>query len=196
MRVPDIDIINRVIMGALADIGYTEHWEESGTMSVYETVQLVKTVKGSIVMSSYPVGSIVPFYTDTLPDGCILADGATYLKEDYPELYDMTPLVMRTPTDFSVPDLRDKFLYGSGVNAVRAEGGEENVTLTVAQMPNHTHTFTSPTFGIDVESVGVPDPTGVGNPPAVLTTSSAGGNQSHNNMPPYYVVKYAIFAGF
>lgn len=196
LRVPNIDIIQRVVMGALAEIGFTDRWIEDGTMSLYETVQLVKSVKGSVVMSSYPVGSIVPFYLDTLPDGCLLADGSTYLKSDYPELWDVSPVSMRTLTDFTLPDLTDRFLIATGNNPVRSVGGEDAVTLDVTQMPSHTHTFTSPTFGIDVESVGVPDPTGVGNPPAVLTTSSTGGNQPHNNMPPYYAVKYAIFAGF
>lgn len=39
----------------------------------------------------------------------------------------------------NVPDLRDKFVLGSGPKAVAATGGAATVTLTKAQMPVHNH---------------------------------------------------------
>lgn len=46
------------------------------------------------------------------------------------------------------PDLRNRFVVGAGGNyAVNATGGENTVSLTTAQMPNHTHSFSATTGG-------------------------------------------------
>lgn len=53
------------------------------------------------------------------------------------------------------PDLRDKFIIASGVtNAVNTAGGADNVTLSIAQLPAHTHTATTSTDGNHLHSQG------------------------------------------
>jgi microcystin-dependent protein len=45
----------------------------------------------------------------------------------------------------TTPDLRDRFVVGSGLSyTVNTTGGEISHTLTVAEMPAHTHTVTDP----------------------------------------------------
>lgn len=39
----------------------------------------------------------------------------------------------------NTPDLRDKFVLGASNYTVGATGGEKEVTLTVAQIPSHSH---------------------------------------------------------
>lgn len=84
-------------------------------------------------------------------------------------------------------DLRGKFLFGANENyAVGDEGGEENVTLTISQMPRHDHGLYTQN-GSDMNRAKI-----------TVTTSNAtktgdytaytGGSQPHNNMPPYRVV--------
>lgn len=106
------------------------------------------------------------------------------------------------PTDWALcngenntPDLRDKFVLGAGSSyAVNATGGEITHTLTITEMPCHTHT----------ENIPI-DKHGSENNPALTytensdeafvtfgTTSSSGGDQPHNNMPPYYALAYIM----
>ena len=96
-------------------------------------------------------------------------------------------------TNFLRPDLRRRMAagMGSGYN-LGAIGGYENVTLTVAQMPSHSHK-------LYVQYVGAKGPNAwIGaapSTPSFYQTESVGGGLSHSNMPPYIVLNYIIFAG-
>ena len=82
----------------------------------------------------------------------------------------------------------NRFLIGSGgTYATGGTGGETSVTLTVDQMPSHTHgelvTASSPTGGWYsrvVADAGQNEPT-----VEICQTAQTGGGQAHNNMPPY-----------
>ena len=118
------------------------------------------------------------------------------------------------------PDLRDRFIVGAGTTyAVAATGGAATVTLTVAQTPAHTHTFSGTTStdgahthgGVPVQSSDTDR--GVGNSSLFSldnigstassgshthtisgTTSSIGSGTSHENLPPYYALAYIMTA--
>lgn len=101
------------------------------------------------------------------------------------------------------PDLRGRFVLGvnpttspvAGLTPVnvRATGGEERVTLTVGQMPKHSHQYSqggryAVCSGCSGHAVG-------DNPEerqTWKTTNAAGNNQPHDNMPPYYVLAYVM----
>ena len=96
------------------------------------------------------------------------------------------------------PDLRDRFIVGAGSSyAVGATGGADNVTLTVNQMPSHSHNY----FGDDQLSVRAniayyssgydADSEKSGNS-AYFLTSSTGGSQPHENRPPYYALCFIM----
>ena len=144
------------------------------------------------------VGLIVPAVFETYSAFKFLpCDGGVYNKSDYPKLYDvLDSRYIISGSQFTVPDMRDRFPVGSGASYEPNEtGGENEHLLTVSEMPSHSHGYTQPTFGIDIESVGVPDPTGVGNPPVPLTTSLTGGNSAHENRPPFLALPFFIIAG-
>lgn len=113
-------------------------------------------------------------------------------------------------TNFALPDLRGRRIISSGQGAglsnysLGETGGEETVTLTVAQMPSHTHQVNANT------AVGTAL-TPAGNAWASQTSTSlysnsptataslapqaigfSGGSQPHDNMPPYLVLNYII----
>ncbi len=97
---------------------------------------------------------------------------------------------------------------GPGLTARRLgeRGGAGTVTLTAAQMPQHTHTLRASTDAADEEgttnpanaAAGQPEPAsrlygGVANLGAMAAmTQSVGGGQPHNNLQPYLVMNYII----
>ena len=89
------------------------------------------------------------------------------------------------------PDLRDRFIVGAGSGyGVGATGGTNEVVLSVAQIPSHTHTYSFLNEGYhrcdnDNEQRCSPDWTG-GN------TGATGGGAAHENRPPYYALAYIM----
>lgn len=84
--------------------------------------------------------------------------------------------------------IKDKFLLSSGDTYTNGDtGGEATHTLTVEEMPSHSHTtveFTTPSGQMNASSGTVAWWTGgIGS-----GTGTTGGSQPHNNMPPYLVV--------
>lgn len=141
------------------------------------------------------IGAIVAFPNDTLPDGMLLCDGATYDRADYPDLYDTLHADYHlSGTQFNVPNLLDRFVVGAGNDyGLGDTGGENTHTLTIAEMPNHAHYYIPPTANIDLETPGAPDllAAGIGLP---TLTDDEGGGQAHENRPPYYALIWAIIA--
>jgi hypothetical protein len=84
--------------------------------------------------------------------------------------------------------LEDRFLLGAGTTYTAGDtGGESEHTLTVDEMPSHTHqgdfttTTSSATDGYNMSG-------GYKKTRTMLNALATGGGQAHNNMPPYIVV--------
>lgn len=85
--------------------------------------------------------------------------------------------------------LKDTFLLSAGDNhQVGESGGEENVTLTIKEMPLHSHGVKL-AYGANDPMVGINygnTLTGMAHDYGLI--GDTGGNQPHNNMPPYLTV--------
>lgn len=135
-----------------------------------------------------PVGSIIAWYADYIPDGWLLCDGSEYDMELYPDLANVLYVGV-------LPNFSDRFLLGSGaIGGIGDFGGEEEHTLTVAEMPAHTHFQQGRTgSGSSLQSTS----TGSSNTsfaPNITQTTSSGDDEPHNNMPPYRAVHWIIKA--
>lgn len=106
-------------------------------------------------------------------------------------------------TTFALPDLRTRtpIHFGSGHN-LGQKGGESAHTLTVAEMPPHTHSLegTNTAATLDVPAgnvIGQPSINGFG-PATSLgamnpgTIANTGGSQPHQNMQPYTTLSFCI----
>jgi microcystin-dependent protein len=154
---------------------------------------------------------------NTVPDGWALCNGET------------------TSDGYQTPDLRGRFIVGyddavtpnaytePGNLSIKGTtvgntGGLENVTLTINQLPVHSHTATSSTNGAHTHSVGTRgymtdvdlagtdyangadgsgDDTGVttqsaGSHSHTISVQNTGGGQPHENRPPYYVLAFIM----
>ena len=66
-------------------------------------------------------------------------------------------------------------------------GGSKTHTLSVSELPSHTHTATLMGNGED-EQQDLPAAGDNSNPSRTMTTSATGGGGAHNNVQPYIVV--------
>ena len=92
-------------------------------------------------------------------------------------------------------NLTDKFIVGAGSGyTVGTVGGNNNVTLSIAQMPSHSHnasTITGATndfLGGSVAGYGINTPYSTSTPVSIV--QSVGGSKAHENRPPYYALAY------
>ena len=110
-------------------------------------------------------------------------------------------------TTFALPDLRGRFPLhqGTGGGATYAMGqvaGVETVTLTVQQIPAHTHTpmansgagnQASPAGNVWAASaLGQFSSSAPGVAMNANALTNSGGSQPHDNMPPYLVITFII----
>lgn len=84
--------------------------------------------------------------------------------------------------------IQDRFLLAAGETyPAGTTGGEAEHTLTIKEMPSHTHSVTPYASGGSGSSEGVQYVTGVENW-VTGKAEATGGGGAHNNMPPYLAV--------
>ena len=105
---------------------------------------------------------------------------------------------------FALPDLRGRIPIHQGNGFILAEsGGVETVTLTVNQIPAHTHALlasgdngnaVNPANNVTANSQGAKPyiEDAPNNNMAPQATSTVGGSQPHDNFQPYLCINYII----
>lgn len=104
-------------------------------------------------------------------------------------------------TNFALPNLQGRLPIHFGAGHILGErGGASSQTLSLQEMPGHTHTLTAnnsnatttePTNNVFASTPVYHAPTNLVslNPQSV---TSVGGSQAHNNMQPYLVLNFCI----
>jgi microcystin-dependent protein len=152
------------------------------------------------------LGEIRMFGGNFAPAGWAFCDGSVLPMTDYMEL---AQLIGNTyggdgENTFALPDLRGRIpVHQAPGFPIAAAGGSEEVTLTVNQMPAHSHVFEtagvrgdqiSPAGNLPAESYNVVPyindaTTGTFDPASIAYT---GGSQPHENLQPFTCVSYII----
>lgn len=152
------------------------------------------------------VGEIRMFGGNFAPAGWMFCEGQLLPISENETLFQLigTTYGGDGQSTFALPDLRGRLPIHQGNGFIMAEtGGAEEVTLTVNQIPAHSHTLAAST-----EVASLSDPQGnvsaqTGTFDQFQTTpgaqfmapqsiSSVGGSQPHTNMQPYLCVSFII----
>ncbi len=149
-----------------------------------------------------PAGTIVMWYTATVPSGWGLCDGTTYTKTD-------------GTGSITSPNLSSRFIVATGTYTIDNTGGENSHTLTVGEMPAHDHGGSTGSAGAHTHTVSDRYRQGGGSiamsnlgsnnhadNTLTRTTSSAGAHThtissqgsgtAHENRPPYYALTFIM----
>lgn len=137
--------------------------------------------------------------TSTAPSGWLFCRGQAVSRTTYAALFAVlstTYGVGDGSTTFNLPNLQGRVPVGfdsaqTEFDALGETGGAKTHTLTVAEMPAHTHTNTEGIVTSTSPQASTQSGTGRGFSSSVAT-SSEGSGAAHNNLQPYMVLNYII----
>ncbi len=154
-----------------------------------------------------PTASIMPYAGSSAPTGYLLCDGAAISRSTYSTLFGLLATTYGSgdgSSTFNIPDLRGRVIAGQddmggssanrltnqtgGVNGdvLGDTGGAETHTLSISEMPAHTHTV--PASGSRLRG----DSTSEVASNIQGISGSTGGGGAHNNVQPTIILNYII----
>lgn len=162
-------------------------------------------------MSEPFVGEIRMFAGNFAPRGWAFCDGQLLAVSQNDALFSLYGTIYGGDgrTTFGLPDMRGRIPIhagsGPGLSNRRlgAKSGAESVTLTVNQLPSHSHTYNasttaatanSPADAVIGESPSI-DLFGEGTPTSNMATNAitgVGGSRSHTNLMPYLCINFIV----
>lgn len=88
-----------------------------------------------------PVGGVIQFAGATAPTDYKFCDGSTLASATYPDLFAAIGTTHGgDATNFALPDMRERTaVHPGGAISLGDAGGADAVTLSVAQLPAHSH---------------------------------------------------------
>jgi microcystin-dependent protein len=167
-------------------------------------------------MATPYIGEIRLFAGTFAPLDWNFCDGTLLSISQYNALYNLigTTYGGNGQTNFAVPDLRSRVPIhmgtgGGGTYVLAQSGGAETVTLSIAQMPQHTHPLNfantgqvlapstnaipaTATTGASLGPLGVYGPVPSNSNLNPNTLKNDGGSQPHNNIQPYQALTFII----
>ena len=151
-----------MVLKKIADFETISNWFGNNVASS------VNSQSGDVSISTTPQDPIFlwPDLPSTIPSGWVLCNGGN-----------------------GTPDLRDKFVTGSGNSySVGDTGGTNSVQLTVAELPSHDHDYRKANFSYSRGDNN--GKRGVGS--SSVNTSKTGSGDGHENRPEYQALCYIM----
>lgn len=173
------------------------------------------TLNGELM--AIPIGSVMGWCSNVIPNGWLLLDGGLVSRTEYAKLFEILGTVYGEgdgETTFALPDTRSRVVVGKSknayFNALGKKDGETEHTLSVSEIPEHTHGSAGAHYhaipntanGINGSAVRAESWANASSSGRTLNTGSSGshthtavgGSKAHNNLQPYVVLNYIIKA--
>lgn len=186
------------------DLGQETMWAEADWPTAIGYIEDLKAwlvELPNLMSGGIPIGSVQAFAGSEVPAKWLLCDGAAVSRTTYAALFAAIGTIYGAGdgiTTFNLPDLRGRTVIGTGQGSgltnrpLGVSVGAETHTLSVAEMPSHTHTVYGRQRAADgtarASLAAVSDN-------ANANTMPEGGGQPHNNMQPSLALRYLIYAG-
>jgi microcystin-dependent protein len=151
------------------------------------------------IVYSYPVPGVISMYGGTAsPMGHLFCNGTRVSRTTYSRLFDVIGTIYGAGNGtgtFNLPNLQGRVPVGLKAsepvfNSLGNIGGTGAHTLSVNEIPAHTHTYLGVT-GQSNFGGGIDTSADENNRPTE-TSGSTGGGLAHNNLQPYIVLNYII----
>lgn len=138
-------------------------YNKGGNINVSDMTSLVKQIVEEERLKQYPIGSIYISESEANPEEFIGGKWESYGEG-------------RTLVGVGISD--KEFIAGE-------TGGESEHTLTIEEIPSHTHLYEVNCYNIPSANSG---PFALSSPGGKRNVTYTGGSQSHNNLQPYITV--------
>lgn len=170
---------------------------ESKAKTTDSTIASTKSDLEASILKAVPIGTIVMWATNTPPEGWLLCNGKEVSRAAYAELFKVlgTSVGAAGSSSFKIPDLSGRFPLGtSNTHNLHSTGGEEAHTLTIDEIPPHSHSIGGNIVQRGSGSDAFRELAGAYPGGSNADSNNNGGGQPHNNMPPFYGINFIIRA--
>ncbi|MEQ8704662.1 MAG: tail fiber protein [Phaeodactylibacter sp.] len=178
--------VNYTITGTtqLLSVPYSLYAKNAGRAATADVADQASSLSASGAATlTVPLGTILPYAGSgsSVPDGWLLCDGTSYDDDAYPDLFTLIGYTYGSESGrFRVPNLNGRVPVGldnnqAEFNALGNIGGNNEHTLTVDQIPAHSHSASTGNDGAHTHDVVTEPVPGVFGPYSVLW-GDGGGN--------------------
>lgn len=180
------------------------NYETGATYLDYDD-ERIPTGGGMPTGDTFPIGAITSYAGSTAPTNWLICDGRAISRFTYSDLFNAIGTTYGSGdgnTTFNLPNLKGRVITGldtsqTEFDALGETGGEKEHTLTVEEMPSHSHDLTYvKSLSTPLEQAGFsgynPNNSGLGT--KTNAVDNTGGGQAHNNLQPYITLNYIIKA--
>lgn len=164
-----------------------------------------RAINAQVSGDTLPIGTVLPYTNETAPENWLVCDGSELDRTEYNHLFAIIGTTFGEgdgSTTFNLPNLKGRTIVGldaddADFNTIGKTIGEKTHTLTVAEMPEHTHKFRASTkLENDEGTITYGEKTSgsviSGNYGNAI--QKEGSSQSHNNIQPSFIGVYIIKA--